>query len=115
MVAVGFLLIFSTLAVFGLRALDASTNRILEERLVLAEMAAGQIEGLVQQAFDELLQTAAFAPFDPAPPLSPPFPPRPRGGGGEPPAGPPRGGKTGRPPRGPFSPSGGAPAGFAPP
>ena len=66
MVAIGFLLIFSTLAVFGLRALDASTNRILEERMVLAEMAAGQIEGLVLQAFDGLLQTAAFAPFDPA-------------------------------------------------
>ena len=64
-VALGFLLVFSTLAFFGLKAVNASTNRILDERLVLAEMAGSQIEAVLQGASDELLKTATFAPFDP--------------------------------------------------
>lgn len=65
-IILGYVLLFVVLATLGLQALNISTSRILEERLVLAEMAASQIESLVQQAFDELLKATTFAPFDPA-------------------------------------------------
>ena len=59
-------LMFTGFALLGLRAVHISTNRILEEKLVLTEMAARQVEALVQQAFNELLKATTFAPFDPA-------------------------------------------------
>src|SRR3990172_2425710 len=65
-VALGFLLLFAVFALLGLRAMEVSTNRILEERLVLAEMVASQIEALVQQASNELQKATTFAAFDPA-------------------------------------------------
>ena len=65
-VAGGFFILFAVLALLGLRALDVSTNRILEERLVLAEMTASHIERAVQQAFHELQKATTFAAFDPA-------------------------------------------------
>ncbi len=59
-------LLFTGFAFLGLQALNISTNRILEERLVLAEMAASQIEAMLQHAFNELLKATTFASFDPA-------------------------------------------------
>ncbi|MBI2288106.1 MAG: hypothetical protein HYU83_03885, partial [Chloroflexi bacterium] len=56
LVSLTVVLLFTGFAFLGLRALNISTNRILEERLVLAEMAATQVEALVQQAFNELLK-----------------------------------------------------------
>ena len=65
LVSLTVVLLLTGFALLGLRALDISTNRILEERLILAEMAASQIDALVQQAFNELLKATTFAPFDP--------------------------------------------------
>lgn len=66
LVTLGFFLLLTIYAVLGLRALNVSTSRILEERLLLTEMAASQIEAVVQQAFNELRKATTFAPFDPA-------------------------------------------------
>lgn len=66
LVSLTMLLFFTGFALLGFRALDISTSRILEERLVLTEMAASQVETLVQQALNELQKATAFAPFDPA-------------------------------------------------
>ncbi len=66
LVALGFGVLFAVMGILGQRALDASTRRILEERLVLTEMAASEIEARIQQAFHELLRASAFASFNPA-------------------------------------------------
>ncbi|MEW5958659.1 MAG: hypothetical protein AB1801_13085 [Chloroflexota bacterium] len=43
-----------------------SSARLLEERLVIAQMAASQLDGLLQRAASELEQAPCFADFDPA-------------------------------------------------
>lgn len=61
----GFLLLFGIFSLLSLRAIEDSTNRILEERLIIAKMAATQIDALLRRAFFELEKATDFADFDP--------------------------------------------------
>ncbi|MFQ5854471.1 MAG: cache domain-containing protein [Anaerolineae bacterium] len=67
-ISLGFLALFAAVLALGERALRDSTDRLLEERLVIAQMAAGQIDGVLQRAVSELEQARRFADFDPADP-----------------------------------------------
>lgn len=60
-----FAVLFGIFAVASLVAVQDSTARILDERQVLTEMAAREVELLVEQAFQELEKATRFAPFDP--------------------------------------------------
>ncbi|MFQ5856240.1 MAG: ATP-binding protein [Anaerolineae bacterium] len=61
----GFLLLFGVFSLLSLQAINDSTDRILQERRVIAEMAAVEIDGLLDRAFYELEKATDFAPFDP--------------------------------------------------
>ncbi len=63
---VGFLLLFAVFTLLALRAVEDSTRRIQEERLVIAEMVAREIDRLVERGFYELERATQFAAFDPA-------------------------------------------------
>lgn len=63
---IGFALLFGVFSLVSLRVLDDSTQRILTEREVIAEMGAQRYDELFAQAFDELEKAPAFASFDPA-------------------------------------------------
>lgn len=65
-VTAGFLALYAVFSVLALRSVESSTDRILEERRVVAQMAAGEIGRLVERTFGQLEQTQAFAAFDPA-------------------------------------------------
>lgn len=65
-ISLGFLTLFAAVSMLGERALQDSTDRILEERLVIAQMVASQFDGLLQRAVSELEQARRFADFDPA-------------------------------------------------
>ncbi len=67
-ISLGFLALFGAFSILGERALRDSADRLLEERLVIAKMAASQIDGFLQVAIAELEQTSRFADFDPADP-----------------------------------------------
>ena len=58
-VTLGFLVLFAVFSVLAVRGVDASTNRILQERLVLSELLAQEFDRLVAHALFEL---AAFEP-----------------------------------------------------
>jgi signal transduction histidine kinase len=58
-VTLGFTALFAGLSVLALRAVDESTNRILRERLAIAEMLSQDFDRLLTQAFSQL---AAFRP-----------------------------------------------------
>ncbi len=61
----GFVLLFGVLGLASLRVLDDSTQRILSEREVIAEMAAQRYDELLSQAYYELDKATSFAAFDP--------------------------------------------------
>lgn len=61
----GFLLLFGIFSLLSLQAIDDSTDRIRQERRVIAEMAAVEIDGLLNRAFYELEKATDFASFDP--------------------------------------------------
>ena len=65
-VTIGFLVLFAGFSVLGIRAVDASTNRILHERLAITEELAQDFDGLLQHRFSDL---TAFDPR-PSPPVS---------------------------------------------
>jgi len=65
-ISLGFLALFATFAVLGERALQDSTDRLLQERLVIAQLAASRLDGLVQAAVLQLQHARRFATFDPA-------------------------------------------------
>ena len=56
-VTLGFLVLFAGFSVLGIRAVDASTNRILHERLAITKELAEDFDGLLQHRFGDL---AAF-------------------------------------------------------
>lgn len=62
---IGFALLFGVFSLVSLRVLDDSTQRILTEREVIAEMAAQRYDELLMQAFDELENAPSFAALDP--------------------------------------------------
>ena len=51
---VGFLILFAGFSVLAIRAVDASTNRILHERLAITEELADDFDGLLQHRFADL-------------------------------------------------------------
>ena len=53
-VTIGFLVLFAGFSVLGIRAVDASTKRILHERLAIAEELADDFDGLLQHRFADL-------------------------------------------------------------
>lgn len=67
-ISLGFLALFATFAILGERALQDSTDRLLKERLVIAQMAARQLDERLQQATAQLQQAQRFVGFDPANP-----------------------------------------------
>ncbi len=64
-VTLGFLLLYGVFSLLALRAVNASTNRTLKERLVIAQMAAGEEDRLLDRGFYELRKATQFATFDP--------------------------------------------------
>jgi signal transduction histidine kinase len=64
-IALGFLLFFIIFSFLSMRMVDDSTQRIMEERQVLTQMAANEIDALLAQAFHELEKATTFARFDP--------------------------------------------------
>lgn len=67
-ISLGFLALFAAFLLLGEWALRDNTNHLLNERLVLTQMAASQIDGLLQEAIAELEQAHRFANFDPLDP-----------------------------------------------
>ena len=64
-IAIGFLIFFTTFSFLSMRVVNDSTRRILEERQVLTQMAANEIDALLDRAFYELENATTFARFDP--------------------------------------------------
>lgn len=64
-ISLGFLLFFTIFSSLSMRIVNDSTNRILEERMVLTRMASSEIDELLTQAFHELEKATTFARFDP--------------------------------------------------
>ena len=64
-VTLGFLLLYGVFSLLALRAVNDSTNRTLKERLVIAQMAAGEEDRLLGRGFYELRKATQFATFDP--------------------------------------------------
>lgn len=64
-VTLGFVLLFGVFSLLALRAVSDSTDRTLRERLVIAEMAAGEENRLLERGFYELEKATQFAAFDP--------------------------------------------------
>ena len=63
-ISLGFLALFATFAILGERALQDSTDRLLKERLVIAQLAASRLDGLVQAAVLQLQHARRFATAD---------------------------------------------------
>ncbi|MEE9247630.1 MAG: cache domain-containing protein [Dehalococcoidia bacterium] len=68
-VTVGFLVLFGIFSLLSMRAVNDSTERIFEERFVIAQMAAREIDRLVERGFFELEKATEFAAFDPQVPF----------------------------------------------
>jgi signal transduction histidine kinase len=64
-IILGFLIIFTIFGLLSMRMINDSTNRILEERQVLTQMAANEIDAMLSQAFYQLDAAPTFARFDP--------------------------------------------------
>jgi signal transduction histidine kinase len=62
----GFITLFGVFSLVSLRVLDDSTQRILKEREVIAQIAAQRYDELLTQASYELDKATTFAVFDPA-------------------------------------------------
>ena len=64
----GFVTLFGVFSLVSLRVLDDSTQRILTEREVIAEIAAQRYDELFSQAYYELDKATTFAAFNPSAP-----------------------------------------------
>lgn len=62
-ISLAFLALFAAFATLGEWALADSTDRLLDKRLVIAQMAASQIDGLLQRVITELEQAQRIAVF----------------------------------------------------
>ena len=65
-VTVGFLALFGIFSGFSLRAVQESTDRVLQERLVVTQMASAELDRLLGRAFYELEKATEFASFEPS-------------------------------------------------
>ena len=63
-ISLGFLALFAAFAIVAERALQDSQQRILDERLVITQMVASELDALLQEAISELESAARFADFD---------------------------------------------------
>jgi signal transduction histidine kinase len=74
-ISLGFLILFVAFSLLGERALQDSSERLLEERQVIAQMTASHLDGLLQQAVDELKRAERFADYSLAAPpgMAPPL------------------------------------------
>ncbi len=64
-IALGFIIFFTIFSLLSMSMVNDSTNRILDERQVLTQMAANEIDSLLARAFYELEKATTFARFDP--------------------------------------------------
>ena len=64
-IVLGFLIFFTIFSLLSMRIVNDSTNRILEERQVLTQMAANEIDAVLARGFYELDKATTFARFDP--------------------------------------------------
>lgn len=62
-ISLGFAALLGAFALLGERALHDSTERILNERLVIAQMTANQIDGVIQEAVAELQRAYAYSNY----------------------------------------------------
>ncbi len=62
----GVLVLFGTFTALGEWSLEGSSQRIREERLIIAQMVARQVDGVLRRALFELDQAQRLADFDPA-------------------------------------------------
>ncbi len=67
-VSMGFLILFVAFAALGERALQENAARVLDERLVITQMVAGQIDGILKEAKSRLEEVRHLADFDPGDP-----------------------------------------------
>jgi hypothetical protein len=65
-ISLGFVVLFGAFAALSNWALQDSTDRIRDERLVVAELTATRIDGLLLRAIAELEQAPRFFAFDSA-------------------------------------------------
>ena len=63
LISLGFLALFAAMYVLVERALNDSTQRILDERRVIAQMAANQIDGALKEAVAELQRAYRHADY----------------------------------------------------
>ncbi len=64
-IVLGFLVFFAAFGFLSMRMVNDSTNRILEERKVLTQMAASEIDAVLARGFYELEKATTFARFNP--------------------------------------------------
>lgn len=65
---IGFVVLFGVFSLLSLHILDDSTQQILSQRQVVAQIVAQHYDELLTQAFYELDKATTFATFDPAAP-----------------------------------------------
>ena len=63
-VTLGFGLLFALVSLLALRAVDDSTNRILGERLVIAQVAARELDRMLERSTRQLAASIAFASLE---------------------------------------------------
>jgi len=63
-----FLILFALIAILGDQILQGSKDRLMNERLLIAQMTAGAIDEYLQEAISELEETSYLINFDPANP-----------------------------------------------
>lgn len=64
-ISLGFVLLFLAFSLLAEKALQESTTRILEERMVIAQMAARQIDSLIEQTIAGLERAGQFSEYSP--------------------------------------------------
>ncbi len=64
-ISLGFLIFFTVFSLLSMRMVNDSTRQILEERQVITQMAADEIDALLARGFYELEKATSFARFDP--------------------------------------------------
>ncbi len=64
-IVLGFIIFSTIFSLLSMRMVNDSTKRILNERQVLTQMAADEIDTLLAQGFYELEKATTFARFDP--------------------------------------------------
>ena len=65
-VTLGFAVLFALVSLIALRAVDESTDRILGERLVIAQTAARELDRVLERSTRQLTASTRFGPSGPA-------------------------------------------------